>query len=132
MIDIQQLDYSVGPFALDDLSLQVAPGEYFVLLGKSGSGKTMLLECLSGLNRIQAGTIRLDGKDVTRLEPRYRGIGYVPQDYVLFPHKTVRQNILFGLENGCYLRISYGPLKPETAAEGSGRLVKGLKKIVRK
>jgi len=106
MIDVTGLHFSVGAFALHDLDLRVEPGEYFVLLGKSGSGKTMLLECLCGLNRIERGRIRLDEQDVTDLEPRHRGIGYVPQDYVLFPHKTVQQNILFGLQNGCTPRAA--------------------------
>ena len=101
MIDVRQLHLSVGTFALKDVSLHVEPGEYFVLLGESGSGKTLLLECLCGLNRIHAGRIQLAGRDVTQLEPRWRGVGYVPQDYALFPHKTVRQNIRFGLDSGC-------------------------------
>ena len=80
-----------------EINLQVAPGEYFVLLGPSGSGKTLLLECLCGLNRIQSGRILIGDSDVTDLEPRRRGVGYLPQDYALFPHRTVRQNIAFGL-----------------------------------
>jgi len=100
MIRIHQLDFSVGKFALSNVSLGIEPGEYFVLLGPSGSGKTLLMECLCGLNRIHAGRIEIDGCDVTQLEPRNRGIGYVPQDYALFPHKTVRENVCFGLETG--------------------------------
>jgi len=99
MIHVEQLHFSVGTFSLADVSLHVRPGEYFVLLGPSGSGKTLLLECLCGLNQINSGQIRIDGVDVTRLEPRRRGIGYLPQDYALFPHKTVRENIRFGLEH---------------------------------
>jgi len=99
MIRIERLDFSVGSFSLSDVSLHVAAGEYFVLLGPSGSGKTLLLECLCGLNRIGSGRIEIDGTDVTHLEPRRRGVGYLPQDYALFPHRTVRQNIRFGLEN---------------------------------
>ncbi|HUT13985.1 MAG TPA: ABC transporter ATP-binding protein [Thermoguttaceae bacterium] len=98
MIQIHRLNFSVGNFALKDVSLHVEPGEYFVVLGPSGSGKTLLMECLCGLNRIHSGEIAIDGRDVTRLEPRNRGIGYVPQDYALFPHRTVRQNVCFGLE----------------------------------
>lgn len=97
MIRIDDLRFSVGAFALEGVSLHVRPGEYFVLLGPSGSGKTLLLECLCGLNRIDAGRIAIDGVDVTRLEPRERGIGYLPQDYALFPHRTVRGNVAFGL-----------------------------------
>ncbi len=97
MIVVQQLRFSVGPFALQDISLEVARGEYFVLLGPSGSGKTLLLESLCGLHRIDAGQILVEGADVTRLEPRRRRIGYLPQDYALFPHLTVRSNVAFGL-----------------------------------
>jgi ABC-type Fe3+/spermidine/putrescine transport system ATPase subunit len=96
MIRIDGLNYSVGAFALQDISLEVNRGEYFVLLGPSGSGKTLLLECLCGLNRIDAGTIELAGSRVEQWEPRHRGLGYLPQDYALFPHRTVRQNIAFG------------------------------------
>ena len=99
MIRIEQLQLAVGTFALRDVSLHVLPGEYFVLLGPSGSGKTLLLECLCGLNRIDSGRISIDGKEVTHLEPRHRGAGYVPQDYALFPHRTVRRNVGFGLRD---------------------------------
>ena len=99
MIDIERLHYSVGNFALQDVSLHVRPGEYFVLLGPSGSGKTVLLECLCGLNRIDSGRILIAGDDVTRREPRNRRIGYLPQDYALFPDRSVVANTLYGLES---------------------------------
>ncbi|MHC4180187.1 MAG: ABC transporter ATP-binding protein, partial [Planctomycetota bacterium] len=98
MIQIERLNFSVGSFALRDVSLHVAPGEYFVLLGPTGSGKTLLVECLCGLNRIHSGRILIAGADVTHREPRSRDIGYLPQDYALFPHQTVRRNICFGLK----------------------------------
>ncbi len=98
MIDVRGLNFSVGTFALKDVALRVEEGEYFVVLGPTGSGKTLLLECLCGLNRIDSGRVEIAGTDVTDLEPRARGIGYLPQDYALFPHKTVRQNVAFGLE----------------------------------
>ncbi len=98
MIRIERLNFSVGGFALRDVSLDVPPGQYFVLLGPSGAGKTLLLECLCGLNRIDSGRIAMAGLDVTHVEPRRRGIGYLPQDYSLFPHMTVRRNIGFGLK----------------------------------
>ncbi len=97
MIRIEQLNLAVGQFALSDVELHVRPGEYFVLLGPTGSGKTLLLECICGLNRIDSGRIFIDGVDATHLEPRNRRLGYVPQDYALFPHKTVRGNIGFAL-----------------------------------
>jgi len=97
MIRTEQLSFSVGDFHLHHFNLEVAGGSYFVMLGPPGSGKTVFLECLCGLRRVGAGRIFLDGRDVTRLEPRARGIGYVPQDYALFPHLSVKQNIAFGL-----------------------------------
>jgi len=98
MIQFESLNLTVGSFSLRDVSLHVREGEYFVLLGPTGSGKTLLVECLCGLNRIDSGRIVIGGTDVTRLEPRLRGIGYVPQDYGLFPHMTVRRNVRFGLD----------------------------------
>jgi len=97
MIRIENLTFSVGKFRMNKLSLSVAEGEYFVFLGMPGSGKTILLECLCGLNKPDAGKIYIDGKDVTGAEPRKRSIGYVPQDYALFPHLSVERNISFGL-----------------------------------
>jgi len=97
MIRTEKLCFRIGGFELKNLSIDVPAGQYYVLLGPPGAGKTILLECLCGLRRIDSGRIYIDGRDVTDLEPRLRGIGYVPQDYALFPHISVRQNIGFGL-----------------------------------
>jgi ABC-type Fe3+/spermidine/putrescine transport system ATPase subunit len=97
MIRTEQLSFRIGDFQLCSFSLEVARGTYFVLLGPPGSGKTIFLECLCGLRRISCGRVFIDGRDVTGLEPRARGIGYVPQDYALFPHLSVERNIAFGL-----------------------------------
>jgi ABC-type Fe3+/spermidine/putrescine transport system ATPase subunit len=97
MIRAEEISFSIGTFEMQRLSIDIAEGEYFILLGPPGSGKTIFLECLCGLKKIQSGRIRIDGRDVTNLEPRKRGIGYVPQDYALFPHLSVEQNITFGL-----------------------------------
>jgi len=97
MIRVQGAECRVGGFRLKGIDLEVAKGEYFVLLGPPGSGKTVFLECLCGLQRLRSGRIEIGGEDVTLLEPRRRGIGYVPQDYALFPHRSVAQNIAFGL-----------------------------------
>jgi ABC-type sugar transport system ATPase subunit len=97
MIRTERLNFSIGEFALRDVTLEVREGEYFVLLGKPGSGKTLFLECLAGLKRISNGTITIGGRRVERAEPRDRGIGYVPQDYALFAAHNVRKNIEFGL-----------------------------------
>jgi ABC-type Fe3+/spermidine/putrescine transport system ATPase subunit len=97
MIRTEEISFHIGTFQLQKLSINVANGEYFILLGPPGSGKTIFLECLCGLKKIDSGRIYIDGRQVTDLEPRARGIGYVPQDYALFPHLTVEQNIAFGL-----------------------------------
>jgi ABC-type Fe3+/spermidine/putrescine transport system ATPase subunit len=97
MICIEDLNFAVGSFALREVCLQIEPEEYFVLLGPTGAGKTLLVECICGLSRINSGRILIADQDVTRWEPRRRGIGYLPQDYALFPHQTVGENIAFGL-----------------------------------
>lgn len=97
MIKTDKLCFQVGSFALRDVNLDIDAGQYFVLLGPPGSGKSILLECLCGLKRAASGRICIDGHDMTRREPRVRKVGYVPQDYALFPHCTVEENIAFGL-----------------------------------
>jgi ABC-type sugar transport system ATPase subunit len=97
MIRTEEISFRIGAFQLQRLSINIAKGEYFVLLGPPGSGKTVFLECLCGLKKINSGSIYIDGREVSNLEPRVRGIGYVPQDYALFPHLSVEQNIAFGL-----------------------------------
>ena len=97
MIHVENLSYSVGQFRLQGVSLHVPREEYFVLLGPPGAGKTVFLECLCGLKRVSSGRITIDGRDVTHLEPRSRGIGYVPQDFALFDNKSVFENVCFGL-----------------------------------
>jgi ABC-type Fe3+/spermidine/putrescine transport system ATPase subunit len=99
MIDVEGLNLTLGSFAMQNIDLHVEPGEYFVLLGPSGSGKTLLLESLCGLHRVDSGRISIHGTDVTQLEPRWRSLGYLPQDYALFPHLSVRSNVGFGLGN---------------------------------
>ena len=89
--------YPGGVRALDGLDLDVPDGGFFALLGPSGCGKTTLLRTIAGLEAATAGTIRLGDADVTRLPPGRRGVGMVFQDYALFPHMTVRDNIGYPL-----------------------------------
>ncbi|MBL8832808.1 MAG: ABC transporter ATP-binding protein [Rhodospirillales bacterium] len=84
--------------AVDDVSLDVANGEFLVLLGPSGCGKTTTLRTIAGFVEPTSGSVRLDGKDVTDLPPWKRNAGLVFQSYALFPHLTVSQNVAFGLE----------------------------------
>jgi putative spermidine/putrescine transport system ATP-binding protein len=83
--------------ALERLSLDVWPGEFFTLLGPSGSGKTTTLRLIAGFERPDAGTVALDGADVTGRPPYQRDVNTVFQDYALFPHMTVAQNVAYGL-----------------------------------
>jgi multiple sugar transport system ATP-binding protein len=89
--------YPNGVRAVDNLDLSVADGEFFALLGPSGCGKTTLLRTIAGLEQSSSGEIQLGGKDVTRLDAGKRGVAMVFQDYALFPHMTVAQNIAYPL-----------------------------------
>jgi len=97
-IIIQGLTKRFGDFvALDDVSLQIADGSLTALLGPSGSGKTTLLRIIGGLETPDSGTVSLAGRDVTRVPPQDRGIGFVFQHYAPFKHMTVWDNVAFGL-----------------------------------
>lgn len=98
MIEVHDLAVRQGKFALAGISFAVTAGRYAVLMGKSGCGKTTILEAVAGLRPVAAGAIRLGGRDVTRLRPAARHIGYVPQDGVLFPTMSVRDNLGFALK----------------------------------
>ena len=82
---------------VEDFDLQVADGELVVLVGGSGSGKSTILRMLAGLESVTAGTIRIAGRDVTQLPPRERDVAMVFQDYALYPHMTVSENLSLGL-----------------------------------
>jgi len=97
MIEVKNLCVDLGEFVLKDVTLNIEEGEYFIILGPTGAGKTVLLESIAGLYPIKSGEIWLRGKEVTRVEPEKRRISIVYQDYVLFPHLSVKDNIVFGL-----------------------------------
>ncbi|MFP3896191.1 MAG: tungstate ABC transporter ATP-binding protein WtpC [Anaerolineales bacterium] len=96
-LQIQDLHVDLGEFHLRDIALDVAEGEYFVILGPTGAGKTILLETIAGLYEADRGQILVGDQDVTSLRPEKRQIGFVYQDYALFPHLSVAENIAFGL-----------------------------------
>ncbi|WP_440954226.1 ATP-binding cassette domain-containing protein [Methanosarcina sp. Mfa9] len=98
MIEIKALSRKWKTFALDSLDLTIRDGEYFVILGPTGSGKTLLLELIAGFHRPDSGKILINEKDVTDLSPEKRNLAFVYQDYSLFPHMTVKKNIEFGLK----------------------------------
>ena len=85
--------------AVDDLSLGLAPGEFVTLLGPSGCGKTTALRLLAGFEQADEGTLRFRGDDITRWTPQRRGFGMVFQNYALFPHLNVFENVAFGLKS---------------------------------
>ena len=87
-----------GVLAVNDVSLEIADGEFLVLVGPSGCGKSTLLRMIAGLEAATAGTISIGGRDVTDLPPRSRDIAMVFQTYALYPHMTVRQNMGYGLK----------------------------------
>jgi putative spermidine/putrescine transport system ATP-binding protein len=87
-----------GVTAVDDVHLHVGAGEFFTLLGPSGSGKTTTLRVIAGFERPDAGTVSLDGEDITNEPPYSRDVNTVFQDYALFPHMTVAENVAYGLK----------------------------------
>ena len=99
-IEVKDLTLNFGSVSvLKNMNLDVAEGEFVVLLGPSGCGKSTLLNCLAGLLDITDGQIWIKGKNVTWAEPSERGIGMVFQSYALYPQMTVRGNLSFGLKN---------------------------------
>ncbi len=97
MIVVENLHLNLGEFKLEEAYLEAQRGDYVVVLGPSGAGKTLLLECIAGLRRPDRGRIFVDGVDVTKLPPEKRGLAFVPQSYALWPHMTVYENIAFPL-----------------------------------
>ena len=97
-IELDHVAFKIGEFALADVCLEVRAGEYFVLTGPNGSGKTLLVKLIAGIHSPDAGEILIKGERVTGTPPWERHIGYVPQEYGLFPNLTVERNIAFGLE----------------------------------
>ena len=110
-------EYPGGVRAVDGLDLTIADGEFFALLGPSGCGKTTLLRTIAGLETATGGVIRIGGRDVTRLSPGARDIAMVFQDYALFPHMTVQDNIAYPLRIKKVGRTERSVKAAETADE---------------
>lgn len=98
LIDIDQFSISVGSFSLKNVNLQIYENEIFAILGKTGSGKTVLLESIAGFYKSKEGSIKIYDKKVNDIPLENRKIGFVYQDYGLFPHLTVFNNIAYGLK----------------------------------
>jgi molybdopterin-binding protein len=101
-LSLRNIKLSLEDFSLQDLDLEIQKGEYFVLLGPTGAGKTVLLEALAGIIPLESGSILLEGTDITSQPPELRRVGFVYQDFALFPHLTVEGNIAFGLRNSWF------------------------------
>lgn len=96
-VQVRGVSIRLGEFAVHDATMEVPAGDYFVLLGPTGAGKTVLLECIAGLHRPERGEVLVGGVRINELPPERRNLGYLPQDYALFPHLNVRDNIGFGM-----------------------------------
>lgn len=102
MLKLEHVSKKWGEFAVNDVCMECAGGEYFVVMGPTGAGKTLLLQLIAGISHPDSGRILLNNRDVTFLPPEKRGVGYVPQNYALFPHLNVFNNIAYGLKlKGC-------------------------------
>lgn len=98
MIRITGLNILLETFKIKDLNLLIEDGEFHILLGPTGSGKTIILESIVGLRKITDGIIAINENEIQHLPPEKRLISYVPQDLALFPHMTVMENILYGVK----------------------------------
>jgi molybdate/tungstate transport system ATP-binding protein len=100
MLILNKISKKFGEFQLNDISLEISEGTYYVLLGRSGSGKTQLLELIAGLTRPDSGEIWLDKENITEKKIKGRSIGLVFQDYAIFPNMTVFGNVAYSLGSG--------------------------------
>ena len=101
MLSLRHLDHYYGSsHTLRDVGFDVPKGACTALLGRNGVGKTTLLKCIMGVEKVRGGAVELDGRDITKLTPFERaslGIGYVPQGREIFPRLTVEENLVMGL-----------------------------------
>ncbi len=98
MIELRSVNVHAGEFSLTDISVHINRGEYCVLMGRTGRGKTTILESICGLRKIHSGEILIGGSNVTSWSPADREIGYVPQDLALFPTFSVQDHLEFALK----------------------------------
>jgi ABC-type sugar transport system ATPase subunit len=118
MLRIQNISKKLGRFSLSNISFHVNKGEYFILLGPSGAGKSILLEIIAGLTKPDSGNLMLNEKNITNLAIQQRSIGLLFQDFAVFPHLTVRQNIAYPIKN-----------KYSTAAEKNRKVIELAEKF---
>lgn len=125
MLSINNLCLRAGDFRVRNVALEVGASEYFVLMGRTGSGKSLLVKAVCGLIRAESGRVLIDDRDVTDDEPRRRRVGYVPQDSGLFPHLNVEGNLVFSLKaRGMRRARAVGKVAPIVESLGIGDLLK--------
>lgn len=98
MLELKNISKKYNDFEITNIDLSLAKGEYFVILGPTGTGKTIILEIIAGLIKEDTGSILFKGQNITNLSPESRKVAMVYQDYMLFPHLNVKENIIFGLK----------------------------------
>ncbi len=96
ILELEEMEVQAGTFHVGPITVRVDEGEYLVVLGPTGAGKTITLEAISGLRKTCGGRVRMDGRDVTHAPPESRRIGFLYQDSLLFPHLSVRGNLAYG------------------------------------
>ncbi|KNF07919.1 molybdate ABC transporter ATP-binding protein ModC [Gottschalkia purinilytica] len=99
MLKLENVNKKFGTFELKNITLEVKDGEYFVILGPTGTGKTIILETIAGMYSPDSGYLYINNIIANNIPPEDRNIGFVYQDYMLFPHLSVKENILFGLNS---------------------------------
>ncbi|MDA3912136.1 MAG: ATP-binding cassette domain-containing protein [Bacteroidales bacterium] len=99
MLSIRQINKTLGDFSLSDISLEIHPGDYYVILGQSGAGKSMLLDLIAGITKVDSGTILFRDRDITKQSMSERKFGIMFQGDSIFPHKTVNENIAYPLNH---------------------------------
>ncbi|MCK8823693.1 ABC transporter ATP-binding protein [Fuchsiella alkaliacetigena] len=97
MIEVKDLRIDLGSFVVEDISLTVEEGTCHVIIGPTGSGKTLILESMIGFREFDTGAVFVDDKEISELPVEKRGVSYVPQDLAIFPHLTVKENIMYSL-----------------------------------
>ncbi|TEB15046.1 Spermidine/putrescine import ATP-binding protein PotA [Pelotomaculum sp. FP] len=96
LLEVYNLTVNVGKFSLKDINFLMGPGDYVIILGPTGCGKTIFLESIAGLRALNKGALFLNGKEITHLPPEHRYMGFAYQDSLLYPFMSVKENILFG------------------------------------
>jgi molybdopterin-binding protein len=124
MLELRKISKSFEDFSLEEVSFSVQKGDYFILLGESGAGKSMVLEVIAGLVRPESGSVFLGEKDITHEKIQNRKIGLVFQDHAIFPHITVAENIAYSLHRGTLSKAEkHAKVKSVAAELGIGELL---------